>query len=273
VEALVRLVRVGEETRLRLAFPARPVRYWKLTVPVAGAIAEVSEGASLQPPTASGEGATLLAARASGGISAWHGAEREAGRRSRPHSSRRSARCRSRSMGGASTAKRSSRSQLRRFARRVSRPLAQGGRAGPTRSSQYAVVPVPGEDGRRPEGGRKSDSPKGRRAPVENQLNTRIGVRCGRFQRADRGRGVRGARRGCASRDTSPCARENQWRVIVGRWKGSPRSMSSRPPAQRRHGRGVRVLHSACSLLIQVIRRTPKVSLDPEICCWSTASR
>jgi len=57
LSVLVPLATVGDETRLRLFVPRATIANLRLTVPVAGAVGEVSGGAILSPPSA-GEGET-----------------------------------------------------------------------------------------------------------------------------------------------------------------------------------------------------------------------
>ncbi len=54
LKMLLPLEHVGDETRLKLLAPRATASEWKLKVPVAGAAARVSEGATLLPPAASG---------------------------------------------------------------------------------------------------------------------------------------------------------------------------------------------------------------------------
>ena len=64
---LVPLMRIGDETRLKLEVPNATVSELKLRVPLANAVARVSEGARLEPPAAAGDGATEFTARGIGG--------------------------------------------------------------------------------------------------------------------------------------------------------------------------------------------------------------
>lgn len=74
LKMLVPLVGVGEETRLRLFMPRATSSDLKLRVPMAGAEGEVSEGATLLPPAASGNQATEFSVLGLGGDFelAWH---------------------------------------------------------------------------------------------------------------------------------------------------------------------------------------------------------
>ncbi|NLY02960.1 MAG: hypothetical protein GXY83_43465 [Rhodopirellula sp.] len=64
---LVPLLQVGNETRLKLSVPRTTSWELKLKVPIAGAVARVSEGATLLPPEAITEGATELTVLGNGG--------------------------------------------------------------------------------------------------------------------------------------------------------------------------------------------------------------
>jgi len=67
LDALVPLVRLGEETRLRLIVPRAATSELRLSVPMVGVVAEASEGATLLPPVATAESSTLLTAVGIGG--------------------------------------------------------------------------------------------------------------------------------------------------------------------------------------------------------------
>ncbi|MGQ9576099.1 MAG: hypothetical protein ACUVUC_12350 [Thermoguttaceae bacterium] len=62
MDILVPLATVGEQTRLRLSAPRATRSELKLTVPLAGAVAEVSEGVTLLPPTSPVQGQTTFTA-------------------------------------------------------------------------------------------------------------------------------------------------------------------------------------------------------------------
>ena len=90
---LVPLDSAGDETRLKLCVPRATASELKLSVPVAGAVGTVSEGATLLSSAAAKDGRPSSAWSAWAAISNWRGASRVLPPPNRPSCWRQSARC------------------------------------------------------------------------------------------------------------------------------------------------------------------------------------
>lgn len=266
LDVLVPVVRVGDESRLRLVAPRAAASGLKLTVPMAGAIAKVSEGSTLLPPSPTAGGGTLLSVVGLGGDFelAWGKAE------GRPVETQAvleasgavqmkvngrgldtDVRLTVRAFGGAFDS-----FQVR---------LPKKAQLVPGKNSAYTVSPGkssdPGADGRRLVDVRL---PKKTSGPVEVQFTTRLPLDLAGSQTwAD----VASYEVVGAARQSGQVAlrADNQWRVLVGPLRGV-RQVDELPRPLRSDDMvaGFEYFAQPCTLPIRVVRRSPRVSVEPE---------
>lgn len=262
---LVPVVRVGESTRLKLIAPRAATSELKLTVPMFGAIAKVSEGPTLLPSVPSGKAATLLDVVGLGGEFelTWGRAE------ARPAESQAVL-----DATGTVQVKVNGRSldaDVRLAVRSLGGPfesfiirLPKGVELAASQTAQYTLVPGKPTDAAEGRLAVEVHLPKKTTGPAEIQFGTRLPLDAvgptGWIEVASYE--VPGA-----ARQSGHVAirADSQWRVLVGPLRGT-RQVDELPKPLRSDGvvAGFEYFTQPCTLPIRVVRRAPRVSVDPE---------
>ncbi len=266
LETMVPVVRIGEATRMKLVAPRAATSELKLTVPVAEAVARVSEGPTLLPPTPSGKAATLLSLAGLGGeLELTWGSEGNRPAEMQPVLE----------ATGTVQLKVNARSldaEVRMLVRSFGAPfdsfqvrLPKGAELVPAKTAQYSLVASkpaqPSSEGRVVVEVRL---PKKTVGPAEIQLSTRLALDAA-------GSTAWGE---VASYEVPGAARQaghvairadSQWRVLIGPLRGV-RQVDELPKPLRSDDAvaGFEYFAQPCALPIRVVRRAPRVSVEPE---------
>jgi len=265
LDALVPLVRLGEETRLRLIVPRAATSELRLSVPMVGVVAEASEGATLLPPVATAESSTLLTAVGIGGDLelAWRKEGTPPAESPSVLEAVGQLQVKADGRGFEADVQLSVRSLGGPFdSFRVRLP--KGAELVPAKTSQYTLNAVkaagPTEQARLVE----VRLAKKTIGPVEVRLATRMPLDvAGPALWID----VAACEVLGAVRQTGHVAvrADSQWRVLVGTLRNArqvddlPRTLRSDDLAA-----GFEYFSQPCSLPIRVVRRSPRVSVEPE---------
>jgi hypothetical protein len=266
LETMVPVIRVGEAGRMKLVAPRAATSELKLTVPMAEAVARVSEGPTLLPPTPSGNTATLLTVVGlAGELELTWGREGSRPAETQPALE---------AMGTIELKVngRSLDAEVKMVVRSFGAPfdafpirLPKGAELLPGKSAQYSLIAarqvLPAAEGRPLVDVRL---PKKTVGPVEIRLSTRIAFDAAGFTAWGE---VAGYEVPGAARQAGHVAirADSQWRVLVGPLRGV-RQVDELPKPLRSDDvvAGFEYFTQPCSLPIRVVRRAPRVSVDPE---------
>jgi hypothetical protein len=266
LESLVPVVRIGQATRMKLVAPRAATSELKLTVPMADAVARVSEGPVLLPAATSGKGTTVLNLAGLGGeFELTWGKEGIRPGEIQPV-------LETTATVQLKVGARSFDAEVRLSVRSFGAPfdafqvrLPKGAELVPAKTSQYSLVASkpsqPAAEGRVVVDVRL---PKKTVGPAEIQLGTRLP-----FDSAGSA-----AWSEVASYEVPGAARQaghvairadSQWRVLVGPLRGV-RQVDELPKSLRTDDAVAGFEYSAqpCTLPIRVVRRSSRVSVEPE---------
>jgi hypothetical protein len=266
LDTMVPLVRVGEGTRMKLVAPRAATSELKLTVPVPEAVARVSEGPTLLPPAPSGKAATLVRVVGLGGeFEVTWGKEG-----SRPAETQAVLEA-----TGAVQLKVNGRSldaEVRLLVRSFGAPfdsfqvhLPKGAELVPGKTAQYSLIPSkPANAGAEGRALVEVRLPKKTAGPAEIQFGTRLPLDAVGSTAWEE----------VASYEVPGAARQaghvairadSQWRVLIGPLRGV-RQVDELPKPLRSDDvvAGFEYFAQPCTLPIRVVRRAPRVSVEPE---------